>query len=79
MESVTEYMVAYIQEIAKKDIDEARMISQTLYLPYVRKIEGKSSYIVEKKLLADVIRERSSRLGTEARKGIKGLIEETPC
>jgi len=76
MESITEYMLAYVREIAKKDIDEARNISKSLYLPYVRKIEGKSSYIVERRVLADIVRERAAKLGIEARKGIKDLIEE---
>lgn len=76
MESITEYMIAYVQEIAKTDMDEARTLSQAVYLPYVRKIEGKSSYIVERKLLADIIRERSAKLGQEAKKGLRELVEE---
>jgi len=76
MECVTEYMLAYVQEIAKTDMDKARTLSQSVYLPYVRKIEGKSSYIVERKLLADIIRERSAKLGQEAKKGLRELIEE---
>jgi hypothetical protein len=76
MESITEYMLAYVREIAKKDIDKAQGIAESLYLPYVRKIEGKSSYIVEKRLLADILREKAIKLGIEAGKGIDGLIEE---
>jgi hypothetical protein len=76
MESITEYMLAYVREIAKTDIDKARNISELVYLPYVRKIEGKSSYIVEKRLLADIVREKATKLGIDARKGIKGIVEE---
>jgi len=78
MESASEYLLAYVHEIAKEDPEKARMLSQTIYLPYVRKLEGKSSYIVEKKLLGDIVRERAAKLGREARKGIKGLVEEAP-
>lgn len=76
MESATEYLLAYVHEIAKEDPEKAAMISQTIYLPYVRKLEGKSSYIVERKLLGDIVRERAEKLGREARKGLKELIEE---
>ena len=78
MESASEYLLAYVHEIAKEDPEKARMLSQTIYLPYVRKLEGKSSYIVERKLLGDIVRERAAKLGREARKGIKGLVEEAP-
>lgn len=76
MESATEYMIAYVQEIARRDLDSARIISESVYLPYVRKLDGKSSHIVEKKLLADIIRERARKLGREAKEGLRGLIEE---
>ncbi len=74
MMAPTQYLMAYVHEIARKDVDKARLISELIDVPVVKQLQGESKYVVEKKHLSDVILEEASRIGEEAGKDLAKIL-----
>lgn len=74
MMAPTRYLLAYVHEIARKDIEKARTISELVEVPYVKQLQGESKYVVEKKHLSEIIFEEASRIGDEAAEDLAKMI-----
>ena len=70
MMAATEYLLAYVGDLAKKDIEKARMISELVEVPVIKQIRGETVYLMEKKHLSDLILESASQIGEEAGKDL---------
>jgi len=66
MMASTSYLLAYVHEIARKDVERARLISELIEVPLVKQLEGTTKYVVEKRHLSDIILQEYSRVGEEA-------------
>ncbi len=74
MMAPTQYLLAYVQEIAKKDVEKARFISELVEVPVVKRLEGESKYVVEKRRLSAVILEETARIGEEAGRELSKIM-----
>ena len=73
----TEYLLAYVHEIARKDVAKARLISELIEVPLVKQLQGESKYVVEKKHLSEIILEEASRIGEEAGRDLARMMVQT--
>lgn len=74
-ESVIEYLLSYVQEVAKVNMGEARLISELIEVPYLKRQKGRP-WEVRRVTLANAVRERAAKLGKEVRKGLRELVSE---
>ncbi len=76
MESATYYLLAYVESLAEREPERAKLIAESVEVPVVRKLGDSKAYIFEKRMLASVIEDKYRAIGSKVRENISHLIEE---